>query len=346
MGKARNAGIITAVALTVAAFAFGPGTWSAAAESQGNLPSFIVMAVNPGGALLNTLGNGLAKVISERAPFQVKLRTSSGYLDTMSNDGSVQLSMSVSVETHQSSHGLEQYKGRRQDKIRLVVGGPSLVLGFLVRKEAPYQSVADLKGARVTGKYPGTKPAYWDGYAMFAGADMSWNDVKVVPVGDLGEGVRALIEGRADAAVCAARTGLVQQANASTKGVRFLPLPEGKEAAAKMWKAVPGFYPVVLKAGSALGVDRDMSLGAKDVYLISGTKTDPAVVYEVTKILWNHMDAAYSIHPSFRQWTHEKMLKTDVTIPYHEGAIRFYKEIGKWTPELEKRQEALLAALR
>jgi TRAP-type uncharacterized transport system substrate-binding protein len=37
----------------------------------------------------------------------------------------------------------------------------------------------------------------------------------------------------------------------------------------------------------------------------------------------------------------DKMVKTAATIPYDPGAIRFYKEKGLWSTEMEKRQEEL-----
>jgi TRAP-type uncharacterized transport system substrate-binding protein len=104
--------------------------------------------------------------------------------------------------------------------------------------------------------------------------------------------------------------------------------------------------PCLLKAGFALGVDRDMILAGKDIYCISGIETDPSVVYEVTKAVWNHMETLHGVHPFFKRWTRPIMLKANVTIPYHEGAIRFYKEVGKWTPDLEQVQRNLLQALK
>ncbi len=334
-------GIATAFLLVAAAPGLAPGQMKPA-----GLPSFILIAVNPAGALLNTLGTGLAKMIGEKAPFDVKLRTTSGYTDSLANDGSVHLAMSVSVESHQSSHGLEHYSGQAQKKIRLIASGPPLVAGIIVKKDSPYQSVADLKGKRVTGKFPGTKPVYWDGVAMFAAVNMKWEDVIVVPVGNIVEGVQTFIQGRTEATVVAAATGLVQEADAALKGVRFLTLPGGADTARKMWNAIPGFYPFPAKAGFALGVDRDMVLAGKDIYVISGTETDPSIAYEVTKAMWNQMETLQGVHPFFKVWTRPVMLKANVTIPYHEGAIRFYKEVDKWTPEMDQVQQNLLQALK
>jgi ABC-type nitrate/sulfonate/bicarbonate transport system substrate-binding protein len=114
-----------------------------------------------------------------------------------------------------------------------------LIAGFLVRKDSPYQSVVDLKGKKVTGKFPGTKPLHWDGVGLFATADMKWDDVIVVPVGNIVEGIQTFIQGRAESTLVAVATGLVQEADAALKGVRFLTIPAGGDVARKMWNAVP-----------------------------------------------------------------------------------------------------------
>jgi hypothetical protein len=36
------------------------------------------------------------------------------------------------------------------------------------------------------------------------------------------------------------------------------------------------------------------------------------------------------------------MAASNQPAPYHPGAVKFYKEIGKWTPEMEKQQVSLL----
>jgi len=213
-----------------------------------------------------------------------------------------------------------------------------------VKKDSPYVTVADLKGKRVAGKFTSQPPAYFDGVALLAAAGLKWEDLSVISVSSVAEATQAFMEGTCVAANLAVGSSLVQQADATVQGVRFLTVPSGRDVGKKIWDAVPGYEAFPVKKGYALGVDRDMVLVAKPIYLLSGVDTGPEIIYEVAKVMWNHMETIYSIHQNFREWNHEAMLTPKITVPYHEGAVQFYKEAGKWTPELEQAQRAMLQA--
>ena len=310
--------------------------------AQGKMPPFVVIGVNEGGGALSALGNGLAKLISEKAGTNARLRTTTGGTEILVNVGDADFGMGVSVETYQSMRGLDHYAGNKQSNVRLVASGPSLIVAFMVKKDTPFQSVVQLKGLKVGGEYPGTRPLHFDGVALLAAANMSWKDVEVVPVATLGSGIQAFIEGKIDAVLIAVGTAFVQKADASVGGVRFLTLPAGPEAASRVAGAEPGFYALELRKGQHLGVDRDMIQGAKDIYFNSGAKVAEATVYAVVKAMWNDMASLHTVNPMFQGWTHQAMVKPDVTAPYHPGAVRFYKEAGVWTDAMEKAQQALL----
>ena len=76
----------------------------------------------------------------------------------------------------------------------------------------------------------------------------------------------------------------------------------------------------------------------------TATRADIAddVAYTFTKAFFGNLKQFYPVHASAKQYTLEGSL-ANPTIPFHPGAIRYYKEIGAWTDALAKTQAALLA---
>ena len=218
-------------------------------------------------------------------------------------------------------------------------------MGFLVREDAPYRSLEDLNGVSVPGEYPNARPMHFDGKAMLSTVGMSWADLEVVPVASFRDGVQAFIEGRTDAAISSAGSGLTQQADAQLGGVRFLSLPDGEDVSEAMWNEEPGFHAVRVEAGFSLGIEEDVVLAGKDTYLTANADASADAVYEVVKLLWGQMSELGSVHPLFGRWAQEHMVNARVTIPFHDGTIRFLEEVGAWTPEHEQVHQELLAHL-
>ena len=59
------------------------------------------------------------------------------------------------------------------------------------------------------------------------------------------------------------------------------------------------------------------------------------------KAIYGHHDEWKKVHCFARQWKLKKATLIRV-IPFHVGAVRYYKEQGVWTSELEGQQKALL----
>ena len=43
----------------------------------------------------------------------------------------------------------------------------------------------------------------------------------------------------------------------------------------------------------------------------------------VLKAIWENIEKLPPFHPAFNEWTRERAVDPDVTIPYHPGAIQF-----------------------
>ena len=75
----------------------------------------------------------------------------------------------------------------------------------------------------MTGEYPANIAIWFHVYTELANAGLTWDDVKIVPVPAVNDGVDALVQGRADAANHAIGVAKVKEADAAV-GVRYLSL--------------------------------------------------------------------------------------------------------------------------
>jgi TRAP transporter TAXI family solute receptor len=227
--------------------------------------------------------------------------------------------------------------------VRLVMRGSPLLVGLLVRKDSPIKTVHDVKGKRMTGEYPAHLAVWYNMFGHLASAGLTWSDVKVIPVPAVNEGVDALIQGRADVTEHAINAAKIKEADASI-GVRHVSIDCSPAGEKRLKQAVPGYYGRIVKPGEATAVVEDTCFIAYDTYLSAGKGVPDAVVEAALKSVWENTDKLAPIHPLFKEWTRERAVDHEATIPYHPGAVRFYKERKVWTAEMDAVQQKLLGA--
>jgi TRAP transporter TAXI family solute receptor len=320
-----------------------------ASPATAQLPRSVTLATNPPGTVYYTFGSGLAKVISG-GPFQVAIQPyagSSTFLPLL-NSGEVELGIVNAVDMGLSYRGPKFQIGGRNPfphapNVRLVMRGSPLLVGLLVRKDSPIKTVHDVKGKRMTGEYPAHLAVWYNMFGHLASAGLTWSDVKVIPVPAVNEGVDALIQGRADVTEHAINAAKIKEADASV-GVRHVSIDCSPAGEKRLKQAVPGYYGRIVKPGEATAVVEDTCFIAYDTYLSAGKGVADAVVEAALKSIWENTDKLAPIHPLFKEWTRERAVDHEATIPYHPGAVRFYKERKAWTAEMDAVQQKLLGA--
>jgi len=225
---------------------------------------------------------------------------------------------------------------------RLIMRGSPLSVSLVVRKDSPMKTIHDVKGKRVTGEYPANIAIWFHVYTELANAGMTWDDVKVVPVPAVNDGVDALVQGRADAANHAIGVAKVKEADAAI-GVRYLSLDCSAGGDARVRKAVPGYYLITLKSGASTGIVGDTCVLAYDIYMVGHKGLFNELVTYSLKAIWDNIDKLPPLNPQFQEWTRERAVSADVTIPYHPAAVQFYKEKSLWSAKLDETQKRLLA---
>jgi TRAP transporter TAXI family solute receptor len=341
----RTRGLVAA-GLTVALVAalLPPGR----VEAQ-PLPRTVSLGTNPAGTVFYALASGFAKVIGGATPLQVSVQpyTGTSTLMPLANSGELDFSVVNAVDMGLAYQGPKLKVGGKNPfahtpDVRLVMRGAPLLASLLVRKDSPIKTIYEVKGKRVTGEYPAHLAVWFNIYAFLANGGMSWNDVKVVPVPAVNDGVDALVQGRADVSMHALNSAKIREAEAAV-GVRHLSLDCSPEGVERLKKAVPGYYPRWLKAGEAVAIVGDTCVNAYDIYVLTHKNATEQVVTTVLKAIWDNVDQLPPFHPVFKEWTRDRAVDPGVTLPYHPAAIRFYKERGVWTPPMDEAQKKLLA---
>ena len=338
---------VRAFSMGVVLVLFLPGLGVAQAEQ---LPRSVTIGTNPPGSVFYALASGLAKVVSEASPMQMAVQPYTGTSSFMPllNSGELDFGINNFVDMALAYQGPERLKigGRNPfphiPNVRLVMRGAPFLVGLLVRKDSPIRTIHDIKGKRLTGEYPAQLAVWYNMFGALASAGLSWKDVKVVAVPAANEGVDALVQGRADATQHALNSAKIREADASV-GVRHISIDCSPEGEKRLRQAVTGYYPRTIKAGTGLAVVEDTCFVAYDICLTSHRGAPDAVVGAVIKALWDNIEKLPPVHPAFKEWTRERAVDPDVTIPYHPGVISFYKERGVWSAKMDETQKKLLA---
>jgi uncharacterized protein len=318
------------------------------ADAQ-QLPRSVTIGTNPPGTVFYAVGSGLSKVMSDVLPLQAVVQpyTGSSTFLPLLNTGEIDFGINNAVDMALTYRGPNFKIGGRNPfphspNARLAMRGAPLIISMLVKKDSPFKSIYDVKGKRVTGEYPAHLAVWYNMYGALSNAGLSWDDVKVIPVPAVNDGVDALVQGRADATIMAVNAAKVREADAAV-GVRHLSIDCSPEGDARIRKAVPGYYTRMFKAGTALAMVDDTCTIAYDIYLTTHKGAQDQVVSSTLRAIWDNVAKLPPVHPIFREWTKERAVDADVTTPYHPAAVGFYKERGLWSAKLDETQRRLIA---
>ncbi len=322
--------------------------FSGTAPAQ-QLPKSVTVGSNPPGSLFYALASGLGKVISEASQMQAQVQPYAGTSTfvPLFDSGELDFGVVNAVDMGMVYQGQKLKVGGRNPfphvpSSRLIMRGSPLRSSLIVKKDSPIKTIGDVKGKRVTGEYPAQLAVWYNVFGSLSNGGLTWNDVKVVPVPAVNEGVDALIQGRADVTTHAIGSAKVKEADAAV-GIRYIPLDCSKQGEQRIKKAVPGYYLSVVKAGSSTGIVEDTCAYTYDIYLVGHKALPDAVVRNVLQAIWINIEKLPQFHPGFTEWTKDRAVDVDVTMPYHPAAIRFFKDQNAWPAKMDDAQQRLLA---
>lgn len=205
------------------------------------------------------------------------------------------------------------------------------------------ETIQDLKGKRVAWVV-GAPSLQSNVRAFLAFGGLTTDDVQLVEQPSYGAAWQAFTAGQIDAMTAVTSgSGLLEQAAASPQGLKWIEMPFSD---VEGWQRLQDVNPHFSQRNATVGVGIDEShplecAGVPYPVLITYT-ADPGVVYNVTKAIDLQAPVYSEMQSGTSGWAAEAQAYEWV-VPYNEAAIRYYREVGTWDDEKQKRNDALVA---
>jgi len=222
----------------------------------------------------------------------------------------------------------------------------SCSFSFATATDANIRSIADIKGKRVTF-VQGSPSLNNATAALLAYANLTWDDVTAVEVGGYNASIDAVLNNRADVVGGACNSPPFLRIEASPRGLTFPPFPhDDPEAIARVRARLPWYVPHIALEGPTLPkVGLEVFTSAYPL-LVGLDTSDETLVYSIVKVMHQHFDEYRNNAPGASGWTIDRQKFEQAFIPFHPGAIRYFKEIGVWSEAAEATNEENLKRQR
>jgi hypothetical protein len=245
--------------------------------------------------------------------------------------GEAQMAFALTPYPEQGYKGESKHYPTPFKNVRLIASnlGRTVVVAIVVLKDSPIKSIADLKGKRIV---PGDRG--WGttelAEALMAGVGMAPDKFKAdggtISYTSITDRSKALQDKNVDAIFIPAQVNFpdlmaVQQA----AGIRLIGFPD--DLVDRTMATMPGLVKSKVPKGLYGVVEQDLPSPGFLQQLIADAGLSDELVYRITKLWWEKIKDIHEIAPGLDQ-ANVKMAMEHATIPFHPGALRYYKEIG------------------
>lgn len=233
--------------------------------------------------------------------------------------------------------------GPQPVRVLLANNGGTIGLSVGVAGDIGVEEYADLKGKRVAW-IKGAPALNINLVAYLAYADLTLDDVEVVEFGGFGAGWKGLANGEVDAAFASTNSGLAYEAAAGPRGLVWPPIhPDDAEGIRRMQDVAPFLMPTKATVGAAIdGTDGVQTASYAYPVLTTMADQDVDLTYNMTKAMVELFDQYKGKAPGINGWALDKQ-NMEWVVPYHEGAIKYFKEVGVWSDEAQAHNDQLIA---
>jgi TRAP transporter TAXI family solute receptor len=305
--------VVLALGVAIAA------TGTAAAET-------LRLMTGPQGGVWVPLGGAL-KGIWEKALPGVTVQTlpGAGIANVRGVDeGKAEIGFGNTISTFDGFNGLPPFPKKTENVCNLATLYPQY-FQIVVLADAGIKSVADLKGKSLAAQTRGNTAEVVTQHVLQV-FGLSYNDLKVNFMASYTDAVSLMKDGHAQAFTLGTTipSGAVMDL-ASARDIELLSLDDEKIAALR--KINPGYAAVTIPAGTYPKQTKDVQAVGYATHLFVSCKLPEAQVTKMLEAIEANLADLVAVNKAIQGLT-PKAMAQDIGVPFHPGALAFYKARG------------------
>ena len=230
-------------------------------------------------------------------------------------------------------------------QLRAVAGRPAGIT-LIAAGDAGIETVEDARGKRIAF-VAGNPSVNVKCEAILAFGGLTLDDVEVITFPTYSAAMSSMTENEADATCTTPTTSQLYELAESPRGIAYAPLEPDNQAG---WEGLLKVLPIMspsdedVAAGLAEGEVAKMAAYRYPVITTTADKSADEV-YAFIKALDETYDMYKDGTATMTRWALDQSGKPAIDVPFHEGAVRYLREIGVWTDEDDAWNERRTARL-
>lgn len=287
------------------------------------------------GGVYYPYGGGLAELISNYIDgYSAAAEVTGASVENVSliarGDSDIALALADTViQAYTGTGRFDGSEGPRQlPNLRALGSAYPNAVQIVTLADSGITSLSDLVGQRVSVGAPGSGTEV-SAQAILNANGITYDDIDEQRL-NFNETAAALRDGQIDAgfwSVGPPTSSILDLA--TTRDIVMIVLSE--EEIANAIEFEPSFAPYTLPAGTYPGVDEPVSTIGTPNVLVVAAEMDEQLAYDITAMIYEHVDELRAIHPAANDTTVEFSMAA-TPIPLHPGALRYYQDIGANIP--------------
>ncbi len=293
------------------------------------------------GSVFYTIAIGASEVIHKHSGLNATVEPVGGSSANMFglNAEKIEFALANSFAAFTAFKGEQNFK--KPIDVRLVIQGQASYRWLLLRKGAGIKKIQDLEGRNVIAKRRALPEIVLVMDAFVKAYGLNKSKINVIETTDSPQAYNALRAGSVDAAIMPFSRKAAAVQKPMTDGVlEFFYAPTEKRDA-MLRHLPPMMWGDTFAPGVFEGQGKELHLIGLNTYFLTRPGVSDQNVYKVTKALLENTKEFATYHRAAALWTLKRTLK-NVALPFHPGAIQYFKEKGVWTAEHEAAQKKLL----